>query len=461
MQAEELAFLPATEQARLVGEREISSTELVQMYLDRIERLDPQLNAYVTVSAEEALADARSPRPGPFSGVPLAIKDLSETAGIRTTFSCRAFADYIPERDVEVVRRLRAAGFVVIGKTNTSEFGTTAVTESALNGACRNPWDLSRTPGGSSGGAAAAVAAGLAPVAHGSDGGGSIRIPASCCGLFGLKPTRGRISTAPYGDLYGFSTNAPMARTVADAAAFLDAIAGPEPGDWYVAAPPARPFAAEVGEPPGRLRIALAVDPPHPTPVDPVCLAAAEDAAALLTELGHEVEEVTPSWQKDDMMEFFRTVWQTIPALYPVPDPGLLEPINAFLAQRAAATSSVEYLRALIEVQRYGRAVALFCAEYDLVLTPTLALPPVPIGWNFEPHDPLEQFMRGAAFTPFTAAVNVAGLPAASLPLFWSEERLPIGVHLIAEAGGEPLLLRVAAQVEEARPWAGRRPPTA
>jgi amidase len=461
MPSDDLAFLSATEQARLVRERAVSSLELVQTYLERIERLDSELNAYVTVCAEEALAEARAPRPGPFSGVPLPIKDLSETAGIRTTYSSRAFADYVPERDIEVVRRLRAAGFVLIGKTNTPEFGTTAVTESALNGACRNPWDTSLTAGGSSGGAAAAVAAGLAPVAHGSDGGGSIRIPASCCGLFGLKPTRGRISTAPYGDLYGFSTNAPMARTVFDAAAFLDAIAGPEPGDQYVAAPPARPFAAELGEPPGRLRIALALDPPHPTPVDPACAAAARDAAGLLAALGHDVEEVTPPWQRDDMMALFEVVWQTIPALYPIRDASLLEPFNAALAERAAATSSVDYLRALIEVQSHGRAFASFCAGYDLVLTPTLALPPVPVGWIFESPDPGEQFLRAAAFTPFTAAVNVAGLPAASVPLHWTEEGLPIGTQLIAAAGGEALLLRVSAQLEEARPWAGRRPPLA
>jgi amidase len=457
--SDDLAFLSATEQARLVREREVSSLELVETYLERIERIDPELNAYVTVCAEEALAEARSPRPGPFSGVPLPIKDLSETAGIRTTYSCRAFADYVPERDVEVVRRLRAAGFVIIGKTNTPEFGLTAVTESALNGACRNPWDTSRTPGGSSGGAGAAVAAGLAPVAHGSDGGGSIRIPASCCGLFGLKPTRGRISSAPYGDLYGFSTNAPMARTVADAAAFLDAIAGPEPGDQHIAAPPKRPFAAEVGEPPGRLRIALTVEPPHPTPVDSACAASVQDAAELLAELGHEVEEVTPPWQRDDLMADFRVVWQTIPALYPIREASLLEPLSAALAERAAATSSVEYLLALVQVQLYARVFASFCATYDLVLTPTLALPPVPIGWVHETPDPWEQFMRAAAFTPFTAAVNVAGLPAASVPLYWSEEGLPIGVQLIAASGGEPLLLRVGAQLEQARPWADRRPP--
>jgi amidase len=459
LRADDVAFLPATEQARLVRAREVSSLELVETYLARIERLDPELNAYVTVCADEALAAARAPQPGPFSGVPLPIKDLVETAGIRTTFSCRAFADYVPERDTVVVRRLRAAGFVILGKSNTPEFGTTAVTESELNGICRNPWDTSRTPGGSSGGAGAAVAAGLAPIAQGSDGAGSIRIPASCCGLFGLKPTRGRVSTAPLGDLYGFSTQAPMARTVADAAAFLDVVAGPEPGDVYIAGAPPRPFAAEVGESPGRLRVALALEPPHPTPVDPACIAAARDAAALMSELGHDVEEVTPPWRSDELADAHMVVWQTIPTIYPVRDPGLLEPMNAAFAARAAATSSVDYLRAVARLQLYGRTFASFCASYDLVLTPTLALPPVPVGWMREPDDPWQHFERALEFTPFTPAVNVAGLPAASVPLSWTDAGLPIGVQLIAAAGGEGLLLRVAAQLEQARPWAGRRPP--
>jgi amidase len=456
---DDLAFLSATEQARLVREGAVSPVELVETYLARIERLDATLNAFVTVCAEEALAAARSPRPGPFSGVPIPIKDLTETAGIRTTFSSRAFADNVPEVDAEVVRRLRAAGFVLIGKTNTPEFGITAVTESELNGVCRNPWDTSRTPGGSSGGAGAAVAAGLAPIAHGSDGAGSIRIPASCCGLFGLKPTRGRITSAPRPDVYGFSTSAPIARTVADAAGFLDVVAGPEPGDPYTAPPPERPFADEVGAPPGRLRIALALDPPHPTPVDPACAESARDAAALLAELGHEVEEVTPRWGIDGLSAVHRVIWQTIPALYPVRDASRLEPINAGFAARAAATSSVEYVQAVARLQLFGRSFAAFCAGYDLVLTPTLALPPVPIGWMSESASADEQFDRALAFTPFTAAVNIAGLPAASVPLSWSEGGLPIGVQLIARAGGEGLLLRVAAQLEEARPWAWRRPP--
>ena len=453
-----LAFLPALEQARLVREGEISSVELVQEYLDRIERIDPQVNAYVTVCAEQALAEAQSPRPGPFSGVPLPIKDLVETAGIRTTFSCKAFANHVPEHDVEVVRRLRADGFVLIGKTNTPEFGTTAVTESELNGVCRNPWDLSRTPGGSSGGAAAAVAAGLAPIAHATDGGGSIRIPASCCGLFGLKPSRGRVSPAPYGDTYGLSTPGPIARTVADAAAFLDSIAGLVPGDPYVAPPPERPFAEEVGAPPGRLRIALALEPPHPVAVDPGCAEAARQAAGLLADLGHEVEEaVTP--QTAETLELFAVVWQTIPTLYPVKDVSLLEPRNAAFAEQARATSSVDYLKALAALQLQARALAALYAQYDAVLTPTLALPPVPVGWVLEPADPSEQYARAAELTPFTPAVNVAGLPAVSVPFGWMPDGLPLGIHLIGRAAEESVLIRLASQLEQARPWADRLPP--
>ena len=453
-----LAFLPALEQVRLVRDGEVTSTELVQLYLERIERLDPQLNAFVTLRTDEALEEARSPRPGPFSGVPLPIKDLAETAGIRTTFSCRAFADHVPERDMEVVRRLREAGFVLIGKTNTPEFGSQPVTESPLNGVCRNPWNRERTPGGSSGGAAAAVAAGLAPIAHGSDGGGSIRIPASCCGLFGLKPTRGRVSPAPLGDAYGLSTNGCLARTVGDSAAFLDIVAGNLPGDPYRAPPPERPFLEEVGAPPGRLRIGVAGEPTQPIPVDPACSAALEDAAALLADLGHELEPATPP-QPAEALVLFTAIWQTIPGLYPVQDRSLLDPLNAALAERADSVSSIDYVRAVAAIQQHARAFAAFCAGYDVVLTPTLAQPPLPVGWTTEPPDPWEQFERAWRFTPFTPPVNLAGLPAASVPLFWTHDGLPIGVHLIGRAGEEALLFRLAAQLEQARPWRERRPP--
>jgi amidase len=453
-----IAFLPALEQARLVRNGEITAVELVEEYLSRIERLDPKLNAYVTICGDEALAAARSPEPGPFSGVPLPVKDLTETAGIRTTFSCRAFASYVPERDMEVVRRLRDAGFVLIGKTNTPELGMTAVTESELNGACRNPWDTSRTPGGSSGGAAAAVAAGLAPIAHGTDGGGSIRIPASCCGVFGLKPTRGRVSPAPYADAYGLSTSGPLARTIADAAAFLDAIEGSLPGDPYAAPRPERPFAEEVGADPGRLRIGLALEPPFATPVDDRCADSARRAASLLEELGHEVEEASLP-RNDDMPRLFALVWSTIPAIYPLEDYSLLEPMNAAFVESAKATTSADYVRAFVGLQLAARAFAAACAAYDVMVTPTLAQPPVPVGWVREPDDPWEQFARAAAFSPFTAPVNVAGLPAASVPFDWTDDGLPIGVHLIGRAAGEAVLFRLAAQLEQARPWAERQPP--
>jgi amidase len=453
------AFLPALEQARLVRGRELTPRELAEEYLERIERLDRELNAYVTVSAEEALAAAEAPAEGPFRGVPMPIKDLVATAGIRTTYSCKAFRAYVPDEDAALARRIRAAGFVVLGKTNTPEFGTIPVTESDLNGIGRNPWDTSRTPGGSSGGAAAAVAAGLAPVAQGSDGGGSIRIPASCCGVFGLKPSRGRTSPAPHGDAYGLSVQGPIARTVADAAAYLDALAGPEPGDPYVAPAPDRPLLDEVGQPPGRLRTALVLEPPVRVAVDPVCTAAARSAAELLEELGHDVEEVGVAWTGEGLGNLFARVWQTIPALYAIRDRSLLEPLNAEFARRADATTSAEYVQAYVQLQTYGRRVAEFCARYDIVLTPTLARPPVPVGWLREPEDPWEQYERAFAFTPFTAAVNVAGLPAASVPLTWTEEGLPIGVQLIGSYGDEPLLIRLSAQLEEARPWAERRPP--
>ena len=450
------AFLPALEQARLIRERAVSPIEIVEDYLERIERIDPELNSYVTVCADEALAQARDPRPGPFSGVPLPIKDLAETAGIRTTYSCRAFADYVPTEDAALVRRIRDAGFIVLGKTNTPEFGTTAVTESDLNGICRNPWNAAHTPGGSSGGAAAAVAAGLAPLAQGGDGAGSIRIPASCCGLFGVKPTRGRTSTAPFGNVHGFAVYGPIARTVADAAAFLDVISGPEPGDPHAAPPPERPFVEEVGAPPGRLRVAIVVDPPSRTRVDPICVDAAREAGALLEELGHEVEEVSVEWGAD-LREVFTVIWQTIPTLY-VADTSQLEPLNAALAERALATSSADYLRAYSLLQQYGRRVAAFCASYDVVLTPTLGLPPVPVGWVREPADPWEQYVRAIEFAPFTAPVNVAGLPAVSVPISWTDDGLPIGVQFVASAADEPVLLRLSAQLEEARPWADKRP---
>ena len=459
----ELAFLPATEQARLVREREVSPVELVELYLERIERLDPELGAFVTVCAESALADARAkadaPAGGPFHGVPIAFKDLDTTAGIRTTFSCTPFAENVPDFDLAHVARARAAGFVVLGKTNTPEFGTTAFTDSPLNGPCRTPWDLGRNAGGSSGGAAAAVAAALVGIAQGSDGGGSVRIPASCNGLFGIKASRGRVSNAPFVPGIGLGTTGPLARTVADAAAYLDVVSGYEWGDPFPAPPPERPFADEVGANPGRLRIAVTTASPIETEVDPACVAAARDAAELLASIGHEVEEAAPDWGGKELMEDFLPVWQAIPALYPVADPSELSDLNRWYLEGASTTASPAYAGAIGRLQLRARRITALWADYDLLLTPTLALPPVPLGWETEPEDPREQFDRAARFTPFTAAFNVTGQPAVSLPLHWTDEGLPIGVQLVGPPLGEALLFRISAQLEAARPWIDRRPP--
>jgi amidase len=450
---DELAFLSATEQADLVRRGEVDWRELVDLYLARIDRLDPQLNAFVTVCREP-----EEPRDGPFRGVPLPIKDLQETAGIRTTFSSRAYADFVPDFDVAVVRRFKEAGFVVLGKTNTPELGITAVTESQLNGVCRNPWDTTRTPGGSSGGAAAAVAAGLAPAAHGTDGGGSIRIPASCCGVFGLKPARGRVSLAPYGGHEGFSTSGPLVRTVRDAAGLLDVIAGYEAGDPWWAPPPERPFAEEVGADPGRLRVALTTTPPIDAEVAPECVAAAEATAALLTELGHSVEEETPPWADGRLIDLFMKVWTVIPGMREKPRE-LFEPMNRVLIDAGDEMKAVDYVNATQALRGWARRIVAFWDEFDLVLTPTLAQPPPPVGALMDPDDPWGNFDKAWKFTPFTQVANVTGLPAVSVPLFWTEAGLPIGTQLIGRPAAEATLLRVSAQLEAARPWRDRRPP--
>jgi amidase len=455
----ELAFASALELAALVRSKDVSPRELVDLYRERIDRLDPQLNAFVTLADEPEPAGD-----GPFYGVPLPIKDLTETAGLRTTYSCKAFADNVPTADASVVRRLRGAGFTIIGKTNTPEFGTIGMTESELNGDCRNPWDTTRTPGGSSGGAAAAVAAGLAPLAHASDGGGSIRIPSSCCGLFGIKPSRGRVSPAPFvsGSL-GLGTSGPIARTVRDAAALLDAMTGNEPGDMYVAPQPERPFLDEADQPPGRLRVAVTVAPPIAVPVDPACAAAARAAGELLAGLGHDVIDASPPWQSDEMIAHFIRIWQTGPATAGVDDLSLLEPINRMLAEDARSTPSPQYVASVMALQQQTRRVLPFWNEVDVLVTPTLALQPVPIGWTWADADgdPYRAFASQWLWTPFTAIVNVTGQPAAAVPLHWSDEGLPIGVQLIGRPFAEATLVRVAAQLEAARPWADRRPPVA
>jgi amidase len=458
----ELAFASAVEQARLIREGETSSAELVELYLQRIADLDPSLNAFVTVCGDEALTAARAidaePGEAPFRGVPIAIKDLTATAGIRTTYSSRAFAENVPDFDTAVVRRIREAGFVILGKTNTPEFGTVAFTESELNGATRNPWNVERTPGGSSGGAAAAVAAGLVPIAHATDGGGSIRIPASCCGLFGLKPSRGRVSSSPFGSLEGLSTAGPMARSVLDAACFLDVLAGYEPGDPWWAPPPEDAFATTAARPPRKLRIAVTTSPPVEATIDAECVLAVEAAAGLLAELGHDIVDAAPPWGAPELFTLFIAIWQVGPALFDV-DPGLLTPTNRGLVESSAATSAADYARAVAALQALARRVVAFWGEVDAVVTPTLALPPVPIGWQDAAEEAIPQLLRNVEFTPFTAIANLTGQPAMSLPLHWTDDGLPVGVHVIGPPAGDGLLLQLAAQVEQARPWADRRPP--
>jgi amidase len=441
----------ALDLAEQVRRREVSPLELVEAAIARCEAENPRLNFLVTDCYSQAVERAKGPLSGPFAGVPMLVKDLTETAGVRTTFSSRAFADHVPVQSAAVVRRMEDAGFVVIGKSNTPEFGITAVTESDLNGACRNPFDLERTPGGSSGGAAAAVAAGVLPIAHGSDGGGSIRIPASCCGLFGMKPSRGRVSPAPYGSgSLELSQSGPLAANVRDAAAFLDAIAGYEPGDAHWPPPPERPFLHECDVDPGRLRIALAVDPPLDHPVEPAVVEVARAAAEQLTALGHEVVEAAPDWHDHDTLTLFSFLWRMTPALYPVRDVSLLMPINQWFAARAEKTTAIEFAQAVAALQRLARRCVSFWGDFDIVLTPGLAKLPVPIGWVFEPDEPWEQYRRGAEFTPFTPIVNVTGQPAAMFP-FGSVDGLPVGVQLIGPPAGEAVLFRLCAQLEAAR----------
>ena len=463
----ELAFAPALELASLVRTREVSPVDLVGLYLDRIDEHDAKLNAFVTVVADRALAEARASERAlgdehllPFHGVPISIKDLHDTAGIRTTYSSKAFADNVPDVDTATVRKLKRAGFILIGKTNAPEFGTLPVTESELNGVCRNPWDPSRTPGGSSGGAAAALAAGLCPISQASDGAGSIRIPASCCGVFGLKPARGRVSHAPYTEVGpGMGTDGPITRTVADAAAMLDLIAGYESGDPYWLSPPSRPFAAAVGRDPGRLRVGVALEPPIAAPVDPECTAAAAAAAELLDELGHVVEEAEPDWHDELLMADFITMWQLVPILAGDPDPAQIEPLNAGLGQMADQTTSAQLARSQIRLMEVARRTVGFWDDHDLLLTPTLALPPVEVGWLSSDPDPGMQLVKSGFFTPFTPLFNLTGQPAVSIPFLWTGAGLPIGVQLVGGPAAEEVLLSVSAQIEAARPWAARRPP--
>jgi amidase len=469
----ELAAMDATAQAELVRRGEASPVELVEAAIERIERLNPPINAVVTTMFDDALDGARGELPdGPFKGVPYLLKDLTATyAGIRMTGGSAFLADFVPPIDSELVRRLKRAGFVVVGKTNTPELGIAPTTESHFLGPCRNPWDQTRTVGGSSGGSAAAVAAGMVPAAHGNDGGGSIRIPASCCGVFGLKPTRGRNPLGPvFGDIMGgLVADHALTRTVRDSAAMLDATAGPDVGDPYFAPPPARPYREEMGAPPGRLRIGFSDVSPLGGQVHPECREAVREAAALCEELGHTVVEGAPPLSGERYLTLFMALWAggcawTVDGLEFVtgrsPAADGFEPLTWALYERGKKISAAEYLLALQGLQQMARPVAAFFLEHDLWLTPTLAEPPFELGTLDFPADRLEEAIhRAFAFTPFTSLFNVTGQPAMSMPLRWSPAGLPIGVQFAARYGDEATLFRLATQLEEARPWGERRPP--
>jgi amidase len=470
---DEITWLDATTQADLVRRKELKPIELVEAAIDRIERLNPALNAVVTTMYEQARTAATGTlSEGPFTGVPFLLKDLiAGYSGVRMTCGSAALSDYLSNHDSELVVRYKRAGLIILGKTNLPEFGILPTTESRLHGPAHNPWDRNRTPGGSSGGSAAAVAAGLVPMAHGNDGGGSIRIPASCCGLFGLKPTRARNPLGPdFGDMgSGLIAEHAITRTVRDSAALLDATAGPDVGDPYWAPPPERPFIHEVGADPGRLRIGFTAQPVTEVKIHPDCVSAVFDAAKLCAELGHDVVEVKMDLPGQLVMQSFTSVWSALAAwsidgmalaVGRAPTPEQFEPLTWALAERARQQSSSAYLIAVTTLQRLSRQVARFCLDFDVLLTPTLAQPPLPLGSFTAPTDnPWQALVRAAEFIPFTPLCNITGQPAMSVPLYWNSENLPIGSHFAGRFGDEATLFRLAAQLEAARPWADKRPP--
>jgi len=476
----------AVELARRVRDGETSPRELVEAAIARIESTNPAINAVIHERFAAARDEADRALPdGPFRGVPILLKDLNaqmpgEPCYLGTTFL--RDADYRPTVENHVVTRLRRAGFVILGRTNTPELATSPTTEPLSYGPTRNPWDHDRSAGGSSGGAAAAVAAGMVPVAHASDGGGSIRIPASCNGLFGLKPSRGRISRGPQaGEGWGgASTDGVVSRTVRDSAALLDVLAGYEPGDPYTAPPPTRAFANEPGSEPGRLRVGVRSVTAAGGPVDPACSAAVRDAADLLASLGHEVIDASPAaFEESEYGEHYLplltvataqslAVWSRALGREVLIEE--LEPFNQVFASMGRSVSGTEYLDHLTWLHAWTRRMVEFWQPrdaggqgFDLLLTPTLAAPPVPIGSLVPPaDDPLPTMLEVGNWVAFTSHFNVTGQPAMSVPLAWTEPGdghplgLPIGVQLVGPPFGEDVLLQVAGQLETSRPWAFR-----
>ncbi|GAC1434193.1 MAG: amidase [Solirubrobacteraceae bacterium] len=475
MSDDSLMFRPIGELAAMVQLGECTARELVEHSLARIEALNPQLNAFAEVDADAALAVADTISQGdprPYAGVPIAIKNNRPVQGMRYTMGAPLLREHVAGEDHSLVRRLRAAGFVIVGTTTLPEYGILPVSEAQLFGPTRNPWDTSRTPGGSSGGSAAAVASGMVPVAHGNDGGGSTRIPAACCGLVGLKPQRGRISSAPeLGDSF-LVVDGVLTRSVAETAALLDILAGAEPGDATWAPPPAEPFANSAGRAPGPLRIAVCTTPPIPdATVDGLSLDAVSRAARMLEGLGHQLEPVELPWQIEGMSDVFGAVFGIQIAMSIMfsglvgraggaPQEEDMEPMSWAIWNMCSQITAPQGELLKVQLQQLCRALVVALGPYDALLTPALAERPVKIGeMDTAAPEPMSTFTRSGYFTPFTPVFNASGQPAISLPLFEGDDGLPLAVQLVGRPGGEAELLSLSAQIETAHPWAGRRPP--
>jgi len=461
--------------AELVRQKKVTPGELLEAAIARVEARNGAVNAVTMPLYDLARTTIAAGVPaGPFAGVPFLMKDLTASiAGVPMTRSSRFFADTPPPAaDSEHVARLRRAGLVIFGRTNTCELGLSLTCEPQLHGPTRNPWDVSRISGGSSGGAAAAVGARMLPMAHATDGFGSIRAPAACCGLVGLKPTRGRNTMAPYAGegLGGCSAEHAVTLSVRDSAALLDATAGVGPGDPYVAPPPARPFVQEVGAPAGRLRIAWTTAAPNGAPVEPEPLRVLRETAQLCADLGHQVAEADPSIDGAAVVPTFLTLvaantvvnLNSHPTAGRPPRPDEVEKVTYATGRKGEEITAAEYVRATQTAHRLGRQMAAFHADHDVLLTPGLAALPPRLGWIDMMLDDVDEYWRRVfTFSPFTVWFNLTGQPAMVLPLGTSREGLPIAVQCVARFGDEATLFRLAAQLEAARPWIGRRPPAA
>jgi amidase len=489
---EELARLDATALAQLVHKKEVKPIELVEAAIARAEKVNGTLNAIVTpmyeiardlaknlgsrigkadppgAASQSRLASAN----GPFTGVPFLLKDLMGMyEGVRMTGGSRVLKDFVAKHHSELTIRFLRAGLIPIGRTNTQELGILPTTESVLLGPAKNPWNIAHSTGGSSGGSAAAVAAGIVPMAHANDGGGSIRIPASCCGLFGLKPTRGRNPLGPdLGDVMnGLVVEHCVSRSVRDSARLLDATHGMDIGAPYDAPPRLRPYENELGADPKKMRIAFTTVSHTGTLIDPECVAAVEKTAKLCAELGHEVVEAHPGLDGAQISQAFLSVWMAGTAAEldtialendKVITEADVEPLTWAAAELGRGVSAAQYLVAIHQLQKVGRVLGHFLEKYDFWLTPTLAEPPLQLGVLKEPEGmPLAPLMRSAEYLPFTPIANFSGVPAMNVPLYWSTGGLPTGSHFFAKMGGEDKLFALAAQLERALPWAGRRPP--